>query len=233
MRIAETVSLVQLLVLLLVIGAIVGVPIWLWQHFRPPAPVRSDPAVGIELPPPVIPDRREVPVIVPSGADTIRTATLAVRDPQAITSTITVLDSTGSGTVIALREIRPRLLSDFRLIRQQRVRAEVLGTVGGASGSPSAQRPRVYQTQQRLALLQLELRGGLGMGYTGRAAPYASATGLRVWGFHLGAFAGVELGTADLLVGPYVRIRPWGSLGVGAGWAPNQRAWMLGLETTF
>lgn len=220
----STTGLLTLLVLLIVLGMLVITPIWLWKHFRGPAePVPTQQAGTLTLPPRVIPDRKSVPVLLPQ-ADSLVVDRLPVSNPGQYSGTATITDSLGRGVIIGIRPVRPALFSEFRLLRAQRAELDVLGDAEGF---------RVTQISQRLPLLQVQGSLGLGMGYDGRPLLIASGSGFRVWFVHLGAFAGLQLGTADVLAGLHGAIHPWGSLRVGAGRDVLKGSWVISLETRF
>lgn len=226
--IQDMTSAVTLLVILAALGGIVALGIWGAGQLRGPrtvpAPVASD---EVRSPSPLVPNRSSLPAAQAADSSRVRVAEVETAGAERYAGTATVLAADTVVAVLAVRRLAPGLLYEFRGRRYDRFQIDLLA---GASGVPT---PRVVTVQQPLPLLQAELQAQAGLGYTGRPALLAAATGLRVWGLHLGAFAGIELATADVLAGPYVSATVFRTAALGVGRDVAGGRYVLAATITF
>lgn len=212
--------------IVLLVGLIGALGFGAWLLTRPPriVPVAEE-AGTVRVAPRLVPNRQAVQVATVVDSSGLQVEQIEVKDATEYVGTISVASDGGAPLVLGVRPARVGLLYEFRSRRLDRVAVDVLPTGGETS--------QVLYLEQPLPLIQRELKAEVGMGYTGLPAVYIAATGLRITGVHVGGFLGLELDTAELLVGPYVSARVWRTATIGGGWDVVERRPMVGLSVPF
>lgn len=213
-KLIELISLTRSLVLLLAALLALTALAWLCHQVRPTARV---------VPPAVVSERLEASpsligapdvVIVGRRVDSsaFEVQQVAVRSAERYAATVSICTEEAL-VALGVRSIDLGWFHEFRLRRADPVAIDLL----------PGYEAEILTVEQRLPLLDVELAPQVGPGLSRQGVSgLVAVTGLRVWGVHLGGFAGLGLPLSDesawrFSAGGYVSIRPRPGWSVGLG----------------
>jgi hypothetical protein len=196
----------------------VAVPVGLWFYLTRDEGPTQVPGGASQFDPSRIfnPQSDVLEALVPDTSGAVERRKVRVKDADTFAGTVTVTPKGDAPyAVIGIRRVDSGLLYEFRGKRYDRFTAHPITVDGMESEAMYVPVP--------LSFWETETRLGLGVGYNGSAVFYASASLLRLWGFHLGVAVGLERATADVLIGPNVQVFVYRTFSVGASYNINSR----------
>lgn len=171
-----------------------------------PAP---DPTERLEMEPLLWQNKEKVTVARRMDSSTVVIEQVAVQQANRYAGTVTVQSHDTVVVALGIRTLKPVWLYEFRA---QRAHAFVVEVLPGFR----SENVEVLTMPQRLPLLALEFEPQMGLGISSsRPLLVLAATGLRISGFHIGAFSAI--GRGYFAAGPYISVKPRQGWAVGIG----------------